>query len=120
MGRANDLALALNGISAENGSNTPDFILGEFLSGVLDCFDEAVEAREQWYQVHHEAAVWRDKGVYDFSDATAEEAVFQALGAASGVAMRANPQWDFSTASEEFGQIGNALLSRLSVKKEAR
>ncbi len=33
----------------ENGSNTPDFILAEYLQGCLDTFDKAVMAREKWY-----------------------------------------------------------------------
>ena len=43
------LEQALNSISAENGSNTPDFILAEYLEGCLDAFDQAVHQREQWY-----------------------------------------------------------------------
>lgn len=109
-----------NGLEDRAG-NTPDFVMNEFLEGVLDLFGEAVQAREMYYGVKHETAVFRDGGKYDFSDcATAEEAIFQALGAASGVAMRANPDWDFSSASAQFAQIGNALCSRLSVAKEDR
>jgi hypothetical protein len=35
--------------SAENGSNTPDFILAQYLTSCLAAFDEAVNAREKWY-----------------------------------------------------------------------
>jgi len=40
---------AINRVSAENGSNTPDFILAEYLLGSLAIFDAAVKAREKWY-----------------------------------------------------------------------
>ena len=39
----------INRSSAENGSDTPDFILAEYLTGCLTTFDKAVRAREQWY-----------------------------------------------------------------------
>lgn len=35
--------------SAENGSNTPDWILAEYLIGCLAAFDHAVNARERYY-----------------------------------------------------------------------
>lgn len=40
---------ALNRHSAENGSDTPDFILATYLIGCLSAFDAAVVAREKWY-----------------------------------------------------------------------
>jgi len=39
----------LNAHSAENGSDTPDFILAEYLVDCLEAFDKAVLAREKWY-----------------------------------------------------------------------
>jgi len=39
---------AINRCSAENGSNTPDFILADFLLGCLAAFDEATNARDKW------------------------------------------------------------------------
>jgi hypothetical protein len=47
-----ELTDALNG--AEDGSNTPDFVLAEFLSGCLAAFDRATVAREDWYGHRHE------------------------------------------------------------------
>lgn len=44
-----EIERAINGVSAENGSNTPDFILAEFLTSTLAAFDEAVRARDEWY-----------------------------------------------------------------------
>ncbi|MGE0406585.1 MAG: hypothetical protein AB7O65_09810 [Candidatus Korobacteraceae bacterium] len=40
---------ALNRFSAENGSDTPDFILAQYLIDCLGAWDKAVTAREKWY-----------------------------------------------------------------------
>lgn len=40
---------AINRFSAENGSNTPDFILAEYLIGALELFDATTKDREKWY-----------------------------------------------------------------------
>lgn len=39
----------INYFSQENGSDTPDFILAEYLTDCLDTFDKALKAREKWY-----------------------------------------------------------------------
>jgi hypothetical protein len=39
----------INCHSIENESNTPDFILAEYLRGCLDVFAKTVTAREKWY-----------------------------------------------------------------------
>jgi len=39
----------LNRHSAENGSNTPDFILARYLMDCLKAFDNAALARSNWY-----------------------------------------------------------------------
>ena len=44
-----DIESAINAHCAENGSNTPDFILAEYLTASLSAFDAAVDARERWY-----------------------------------------------------------------------
>lgn len=44
-----ELSRAINRVSAENGSNTPDYILASFLEGCLRSFDSAVASREEWY-----------------------------------------------------------------------
>lgn len=46
------LAHAINHSSAENRSNTPDFILAKMLATVLDAYGAAVTARDKWYGVH--------------------------------------------------------------------
>ncbi len=43
------LADAINSCSAENGSDTPDFILAQLLADVLGAFNAAVRMRETWY-----------------------------------------------------------------------
>lgn len=44
-----DIESAINRVSAENGSNTPDFILAQYLVDCLAAYDKAVTAREKWY-----------------------------------------------------------------------
>lgn len=46
---AERITRAINCVSAENGSNTPDFILAEYLTDCLAAFDKASRAREKWY-----------------------------------------------------------------------
>lgn len=41
----------LNRHSAENGSNTPDYILATYLESCLEAFDHAVSSRDRWYGV---------------------------------------------------------------------
>lgn len=43
------LSIVLNSFSAENGSDTPDFILAEYLLGCLAAWNAGVTAREAWY-----------------------------------------------------------------------
>lgn len=42
-------AHAINYESVENDSNTPDFILGEYLVDCLEAFTRTSRAREKWY-----------------------------------------------------------------------
>ena len=44
-----ELQSLINRNSAENGSNTPDFILAEFLTASLKAFDAAVRHRSRWH-----------------------------------------------------------------------
>lgn len=45
----NDLRKLLNTYSAENGSDTPDFILAEFMMNSLDAFNKATNRRKEWF-----------------------------------------------------------------------
>lgn len=44
-----DLAALLNCHCAENGSDTPDSVLAQYLTDSLAAFDKASKAREAWY-----------------------------------------------------------------------
>lgn len=44
-----EITTAINRNCAEAGSNTPDFILAEYLTDCLAAFDKASTAREKWY-----------------------------------------------------------------------
>ena len=44
-----ELERVINCASAENGSDTPDYILARYLSRCLRAFDDAVNDREAWY-----------------------------------------------------------------------
>ncbi len=44
-----ELESLINRFSKENESNTPDFILAQYLSGCLATFNVAVQQRETWY-----------------------------------------------------------------------
>ena len=44
-----ELASVLNRVSAENASNTPDFILAQYLMACLVAWNTAVQQRGTWY-----------------------------------------------------------------------
>ena len=44
-----ELETLINAHSMENGSDTPDFILAEYLTDCLTVFDKALQDREKWY-----------------------------------------------------------------------
>ncbi len=44
-----EIAQVLNGYSRENATNTPDWILAQYLANCLDAFDKAITARALWY-----------------------------------------------------------------------
>lgn len=43
----------------ENGSDTPDFILAQYLVGCLNNFDKTVQRREEWYG-RSKPIVWQE------------------------------------------------------------
>ena len=45
-----EIRRTLNCHSAENASNTPDFILAQFVLGCLAAYNQAVQQRETWYK----------------------------------------------------------------------
>ena len=44
-----DLEHLINRHSIENGSDTPDFMLADYLVNCLAAFETAIERREKWY-----------------------------------------------------------------------
>jgi len=46
-----ELQTLLNKHSRENVSNTPDFILANYMLRSLEAYEEAIGTREQWYGV---------------------------------------------------------------------
>lgn len=44
-----ELTSLLNRYSKENGSNTPDFILAEYLICCLENYNTTLQSREKWY-----------------------------------------------------------------------
>ena len=44
-----ELEHLINKHSQENASNTPDFILAQYLIGCLAAWNQAVQQRETWY-----------------------------------------------------------------------
>jgi len=52
---ADRLAALLNEVSREQDSDTPDFILAEFMVGALEAFELGVNRRERWYGRPHNA-----------------------------------------------------------------
>lgn len=45
----NELKKLISRYSEENRSNTPDFILANYLVACLDAFNASAQAREKWY-----------------------------------------------------------------------
>jgi hypothetical protein len=45
-----EIRQVLNRHSAENYSNTPDFVLANFLLRSMDAFTTAVKARDSWFK----------------------------------------------------------------------
>lgn len=48
-----ELSELLNRHSAENRSNTPDFILAGFLTGCLVSWHQSTRRRDDWWGVNH-------------------------------------------------------------------
>lgn len=44
-----ELETLINRYSLENVSDTPDFVLAQFVMGCLDVWNAAVQRREEWY-----------------------------------------------------------------------
>lgn len=54
-----ELAQLINKYSLENGGNTPDFLLANFLTAVLDAYAATVDYRDKWFNID----VWDKNGI---------------------------------------------------------
>lgn len=45
------LRMLINSVSRENTSNTPDFILAEYIESCLHAFEYATQRRDMWYGI---------------------------------------------------------------------
>lgn len=50
----NDLTALLNKYNAENVSNTPDWILADYLMGCLANYNHTLKLRQVWYEANNE------------------------------------------------------------------
>jgi len=53
----------INRYSKENGSDTPDYILADYLVSCLEAFNKTTNARDLWVNVVIQARAERAKGV---------------------------------------------------------
>ena len=53
----NDIARLINKHSREADSNTPDFILAEYIMACLSAFEVASNRREVFYKVEHKPTI---------------------------------------------------------------
>ncbi|MCK5017527.1 MAG: hypothetical protein KAS32_10710 [Candidatus Peribacteraceae bacterium] len=91
----------INEESRENDSNTPDFLLAEFMMNCLDAFELASNRREVWYGV--ELGILNDW----------EELVMTAIGEAS-MCWSETPKGTFNSSRAK--KIGEKLLAELKIK----
>ena len=47
----NELRQLINRFSLENHSNTPDFILAQYVNGMLSLFGETLKTRDAWHGI---------------------------------------------------------------------
>jgi hypothetical protein len=59
-----ELETLINRHSQENGSNTPDFILAQYLNSCLQAFNASVTTREKWYGREKKSAIELDDTSY--------------------------------------------------------
>lgn len=48
-----ELISLINRFSKENGSDTPGFLLAEYLCNCLESYNITIKARDKWYGVDH-------------------------------------------------------------------
>lgn len=95
----------INSESRENDSNTPDFILSEFMMNCLDAFELANNKREVWFGVHLDI-------LNDW-----EKLIMTAIGEASMCWSNIDKAGVFDSTKAE--QIGKKLLQDIKSPAEA-
>ena len=60
-----DLEDVINRHSRENGSDTPDFILAEFLAFILEVFNRTSRQRDKWHGFDSRKVCKLDDGVIE-------------------------------------------------------
>jgi len=69
-----ELGALLNRYSIEHASNTPDFILAQFLRAQLTAFAEATESRDKWYGIEPVPGTdWRERALQKHKEGCEEE-----------------------------------------------
>lgn len=92
----------INSESRENDSNTPDYLLSEFMMNCLDAFELASNKREVWYGVELDILNnW-------------EELIMQAMGEVSMCWSNIDKAGIFDSAKAK--QIGKKLLQNIRKK----
>lgn len=95
----------INSESRENDSNTPDYILSEFMMACLDAFELANNKREVWFGVHLDILNdWKDL-------------ILMAIGEASTCWSNLDKAGIFDSTRAE--KIGEKLLKDLKKKVES-
>lgn len=61
-----ELCSLINYHSRENGSDTPDFLLAEYLNDCLAVFDRVTRKRTEWYSPEKENTAGLNEPVRDF------------------------------------------------------
>ena len=99
------LADLINSECRENDSNTPDFLLSEFMMSCLDAFELASNKREVWFGVHLD--ILNDwKGL-----------IMTAIGEASMCWSDVNKAGVFDAAKAK--EIGETLLQNIKAKQNS-
>lgn len=121
-------AKVINQQCAENGSNTPDFILGSFLSSVLCALDAAIASRDNWYGVKLEPGQPRCRE-YDWENG---ERVTINVGAIFKIGRRlwrfkgvtgkeqGNDLWHFESTEPTAETRGGCPMDRLFTRSEVQ
>lgn len=104
-----ELAFLINRRSVENESDTPDFLLAQFLVGCLEAYAETVNARDKWYGDKH----WEDTEASPLPVRFDE--ILEALGEASALFMsNSEPGTSQVMPSQDLERIAHDLAMRLS------